>query len=75
MTLSGATDVIRRVLLARNPVQGDIVVDTLSTALSAVHFDADTTLSRLHFRCCDYAGALLPLSNHEISFEIIIQRP
>ena len=75
LTLGGATDVIRRVLLARNPVQGDIVVDTLSTTLSAVHFDADTTLSRLHFRICDYAGALLPLSNHEISWEIIIQRP
>ena len=75
LTLGGATDVVRRVLLARNPVQGEICVDTLSTALSAVHFDADTTLSRLHFRICDYTGALLPLSNHEISWEIIIQRP
>ena len=54
---------------------GDVVTDVLSTGLSAIHFDADATLQRLHFMIKSWDGTLLMMSNHEISFEIIIQRP
>ena len=74
ITCGGDTTVLRRILLGGS-VQGDVVVDTLSTGLSATHFDSDQTLGRLHFQIKDWAGNLLSLAHHEVSWEMIIQRP
>ena len=75
ITCGGDTTVLRRIVLGGSSVQGDVVVDTLSTGLAATHFDADTTLGRLHFQIKDWAGNLLSLAHHEVSWEMIIQRP
>jgi hypothetical protein len=74
MTIGGATDVIRRVLLGGG-VAGDVITDTLSTGLCATYFDADTILKRLHFQIKGFDGNTLHMSHHEISWELIIQRP
>ena len=74
MNLSGNTDIVRRVLLGGSG-QGDVVTDTLSTGLSSISFSTDTTLQHIHFQIKGYDGLIIPMSNHEVSWEIVIQRP
>ena len=74
MTVGGAVDCIRRVLLA-GAAQGDVVTDVLSTGLCATYFDTDVVLKRLQFQIKGWDGTTLHMANHEISWEIIIQRP
>ncbi len=74
MNLIGNTDIIRRVLLGGS-AQGDIVNDVLQTGLSSVTFGSDTVLKRLHFQIKGWDGNLIGMGNHQISLEIILQRP
>ncbi len=74
MNLSGNTDIIRRVLLGGS-AQGDIVNDVLQTGLSSVTFASDTVLKRMHFQIKGWDGILIGMGNHQISWEIILQRP
>ena len=74
MTLSGATDCIRRVLLGGS-VQGEIVNDAMQTTMAPISFGQETMLSVLHFRICGHDGRLIDMGGHDISFELIIDRP
>ena len=74
MNLSSNTDIIRRVLLGGS-AQGDIVNDVLQTGLSSVTFGSDTVLKRMHFQIKGWDGILIGMGNHQISWEIILQRP
>ena len=74
MTLQGSTDVIRRVLLG-GATQGDVVTDVLQTGLRSISFTSDEQLKRLRFQVKGYDGHLISMGNHEIVFELVIQRP
>ena len=74
MTLQGSTDVIRRVLLG-GATQGDVVTDILQTGLHSISFTSEEQLKRLHFQIKGYDGHLIAMGNHEIVFELVIQRP
>ena len=74
MTLQGSTDVIRRVLLG-SATQGDVVTDVLQTGLHSISFTSEEQLKRLHFQIKGYDGQLISMGNHEVVFEIVIQRP
>jgi hypothetical protein len=74
LTLYGATDCIRRVLMGSS-TQGEVVSDAMQTTMAPVTFGQNTVLSHLHFRVCGWNGKLLDLGGHEISFELVIDRP
>jgi hypothetical protein len=74
MTLQGATDVIRRVLLG-GATQGDVVTDVLQTGLHSISFTSDEQLKRMRFQVKGYNGHFIAMGNHEIVFELVIQRP
>ena len=74
MNLRGNTDIVRRGLLGGSG-QGDVVTDVLSTGLSSISFSSDTTLQHIHFQVKGYDGLIIPMNNHEVSWEIVIQRP
>ena len=74
MNLRGNTDIVRRVLLGGSG-QGDVVTDVLATGLSSISFSSDTTLQHIHFQVKGYDGLIIPMNNHEVSWEIVIQRP
>ena len=74
LTLYGASDCIRRVLMGSS-TQGEVVSDALNTTMAPVTFGSETVLSHLHFRICGWNGKLLDLAGHEISFELVIVRP
>ncbi len=74
MNLVGNTDIIRRVLLGGS-AQGDVVNDVLQTTMSGVMFGSDTVLQRIHFQIKGYDGTLIEMGNHQISWELILQRP
>ncbi len=74
MNLSGNTDIIRRVLLGGS-AQGDVINDVLQTGLSSVTFGSDTVLQRLHFQIKGWDGTPIGMSNHQISWEMILVRP
>jgi len=71
--LSGDTSCIARILV--NTQQGDIITHHLSTGLSAVHFSSDEVLQRIHFQLKGYDGQAIHSGGHQMSFELIIQRP
>ena len=70
MTLQGSTDVVRRLRLG-SATQGSVVTDVLQTGLHSISFTSEPELKRLHFLVKGYDA----LSGHQISFELIIQRP
>ena len=74
MTLQGSTDVVRRVLLG-SATQGSVVTDVLQTGLHSISFTSEQELKRLHFLVKGYDGLPIAMSGHQISFELIIQRP
>ena len=74
MTLSGNTTVLRRILVGNNG-QGDIIVDTLQTAIAGVVFQGDTLLTRLHFFLLGWDDKPIHTGGHQVSFEMVIQKP
>ena len=74
MTLQGSTDVIRRVLLG-GATQGDVVNDVLQSGLHSISFTSEEQLKRLRFQIKGHDGRLIAMGNHEVVFEIVIQRP
>ena len=74
ITLQGLTDVIRRILLG-GATQGDVVTDVLQTGLHSISFSSEEQLKSLHFRICGYDGREIAMGQHQISFELVIQRP
>ena len=74
MTLQGSTDVIRRVLLG-GATQGDVVTDVLQTGLHSISFTSDEQLEPIRFQAKGYDGHLISMGNHDIVFELVIQRP
>ena len=74
MTLQGSTDVIRRVLLG-GATQGDIVNDVLQSGLHSISFTSEEQLKRMRFQIKGHDGHLIAMGNHEVVFEIVIQRP
>ena len=74
MTLQGSTDVIRRVLLG-SATQGDVVTDVLQSGLHSISFTSEEQLKRLRFQIKGHDGHLIAMGNHEVVFEIVIQRP
>ena len=74
MTLQGSTDVIRRVLLG-SATQGDVVNDVLQSGLHSVSFTSEEQLKRLTFQIKGHDGYLIAMGNHEVVFELVIQRP
>ena len=74
MSTSGATDIARRVLVG-DAAQGQVITDHLQNSFPNLYFPRETTLQRLSFSIRDHLGALLGLSEHQISFEIVLTRP
>ena len=74
LTLSGATNVVRRVLLGGS-AQGDVVNDTLSTGLQGISFSSDCVLKKMRFIITGWDNKPIGMSNHQISWEMIIVRP
>lgn len=71
--LNGDTSCISRILV--NTQQGDVITHHLSTGLSAVHFSSDEVLQRIHFQVKGWDGETIHSGGHQVSFELIIQRP
>ncbi len=74
MSTSGASDIIRRVLVGGS-TQGDVITDHLQNGFAQVIFGTDTTLNRLSFQLKDHLGQIVGLAQHQLSFEIVLQRP
>ena len=74
MDLRGSTDIVRRVLLGGS-AQGDVVNDVLQTGMSTVSFGNDTVLHRIRFQVKGWDGKTIGMSNHQISFEIVLTPP
>jgi len=71
--LNGDTSCIARILV--NTQQGDVITHHLSTGLSAVHFSSDEVMQRIRFQLKGYDGQAIHSGGHQVSFELIIQRP
>ena len=74
MDLLGNTDILRRVVLG-NSQSGETVNDALQTGLSYVTFSSDTVLTTMRFQVKSFDGSLVTMHDHEIGFELIIERP
>ena len=74
MDLLGNTDILRRVILG-NSQSGETVNDALQTGLSYVNFSSDTVLTTMRFQVKSFDGSLVTMQDHEIGFELIIERP
>ena len=74
MTMRGSTDVIRKIPVGHT-TQGQVIVDTLSNSVAFALFRSDTILKFLSFQIRDFKGDIVPLYDHDVSFEICICRP
>ena len=68
------TTCIRRILCG-STMHGDVILDTLSTGLAPVTFTTEEVLHRMHFILRGWDGKLVATGGHQLSFELIIQRP
>ena len=71
--LNGDTSCISRILV--NTQQGDVITHHLSTGLSSGTFSSDEVLQRIHFQLKGWDGQTIHSGGHQVSFELIIQRP
>ena len=74
MLANGDTTCIRRILCG-STMQGDVILDTLSTGLAPVTFTTEEVLHRMHFILKGWDGKPVATGGHQLSFELIIQRP
>ena len=71
---TGDTSCIRRILCGTT-MQGDVITDTLSTGLAAVTFTSLEILKRVRFILKGWDGKPVATGGHQLSFELVIQRP
>ena len=72
--LNGDTTCIRRILVG-GAVQGDVITDVLQTGLASVTFTADETIKRMRFILKGWDGRPIAMGGHQLSFELVVQRP
>ena len=72
--LNGDTTCIRRILCGAS-MQGDVITDTLGTTLAPVTFTSEEVLHRMHFILRGWDGKPVATGGHQLSFELVIQRP
>ena len=56
-------------------IQGDVITSELSTGLAAISFTADEVLTRLHFLLKGWDGQPIATGGHQLSFELVVQKP
>ena len=70
MTLDGRSDVLKKVKVGQT-TQGDVIVDTLQNHLPFAVLRHDTTLQYMTFTLRGFDGNIVPLYQHQCSFELV----
>ena len=72
LTLDGRSDVVKKIKVGQS-VQGEVIVDTLQNHLPFAVLRHDMTLQYLTFTLRGFDGSIVPLYQHQLSFELVFE--
>ena len=72
--LTGRTDIIRKLDVGQT-TQGEVIVSALQSDLAFSVVRSDTVLKHLKFQIRDFSGAIVPMYDHQVTFQLVISRP